>query len=619
MDRLQLYGRSLDVHADADQALLWEPRPQRAALSGTQVSPSPWSPISPSDVIAPLRRIDEDSVYSQWYTRDVQLPSFDPARAAKDKAVEILKKELTTAELEVLRLQERNSIQDVQSALDSALEEYQLKSKTSKARDWLSKCSSRVMYYAAVFDTFSQHHPEYVSLAWGAFKFLFIAVLNYEELLVEVSKAVSRIADALPRTELQSLLYPTPRMQDTVAQLYAKILEFTLMAIKFYKKGKLSHSILSVIKPFSLSFQPIIEEITERSRRVDQLASALSKAELRDLRIEFTRNSAHSDAEIRSLRLEVTRMRTDTLRLMEMMALQSQSFLSYQNEHKVMYRVRLIEQIQELIMLEDTPVADDTLAWCRSMRNRRRQKAPTQLPLQELSRLKSWLLSPESSLLLASGQGVKTSALDFAANFLDAILEKRSPVVWALPGTAIDLDGRADISMTGVLKSLISQALSINSDIVSEGINPLTAKHFKAATSIQQWFDILKRCVSSFKYLFLVIDASVIDAAAEHEEAETQRFKPGDFVEQMSHLISKKSQGYLKIVIASWKYSTISSIDTGGICGDIEISTDRGRRVERLMRQPKYRAVFRRRQYVLNDMLKTTVIGDLKGTRANGE
>lgn len=113
------------------------------------------------------------------------------------------------------------------------------------------------------------------------------AVINHEELLVEISKAVSRIADVLPRTELHSVLYPTQRMQDAVSQLYAKIIEFIMMAVKWYKKGKLAHSFTAITKPFNLGFKPIIEDITERSRRIDELASAASKAELRDLHISI--------------------------------------------------------------------------------------------------------------------------------------------------------------------------------------------------------------------------------------------------------------------------------------------------------------------------------------------
>lgn len=76
-------------------------------------------------------------------------------------------------------------------------------------------------------------------------------------------------------------------MQDAVSQLYAKIIEFFLMAIKWYYRGRLSHSIRSIVEPFSLGFKPIIDEITEGYRRVDELANAASKAELRDLHVSI--------------------------------------------------------------------------------------------------------------------------------------------------------------------------------------------------------------------------------------------------------------------------------------------------------------------------------------------
>lgn len=138
----------------------------------------------------------------------------------------------------------------------------------------------------AIFDTFAQHHPEYVSLAWGAMKFLFISVLNHEELLSEISKAISNLAEVLPRTELHSILYPTARMQEAVSLLYAKIMEFVVKAIKWCKKGKAMHAIAAIAHPFELKFKSIIEEITRRSRVVDEVANAASKAEIRGLTLE---------------------------------------------------------------------------------------------------------------------------------------------------------------------------------------------------------------------------------------------------------------------------------------------------------------------------------------------
>ena len=37
------------------------------------------------------------------------------------------------------------------------------------------------MYYGNIFDVFAQHHPEYVALAWGAMKFLFVVSLFWGE------------------------------------------------------------------------------------------------------------------------------------------------------------------------------------------------------------------------------------------------------------------------------------------------------------------------------------------------------------------------------------------------------------------------------------------------------
>jgi hypothetical protein len=71
-------------------------------------------------------------------------------------------------------LAEKPTMQDVVAAVESAKSEYEARSRKSKAREYLAAFSSRVMYYGSIMDTLSQHHPEYVSLAWGAMKFLFV-------------------------------------------------------------------------------------------------------------------------------------------------------------------------------------------------------------------------------------------------------------------------------------------------------------------------------------------------------------------------------------------------------------------------------------------------------------
>jgi hypothetical protein len=58
--------------------------------------------------------------------------------------------------------------------MGAALAAWQAKGKESKVVHWLRACSSRILHYGAIFEIFQNHHPEYVSLAYGAFKFLFV-------------------------------------------------------------------------------------------------------------------------------------------------------------------------------------------------------------------------------------------------------------------------------------------------------------------------------------------------------------------------------------------------------------------------------------------------------------
>jgi hypothetical protein len=61
---------------------------------------------------------------------------------------------------------------DVMKELNNSKLKYE-KKPASKARKWLAIFSGKVTYYNTVLDVLVQQYPEYVSLAWGAMKFLF--------------------------------------------------------------------------------------------------------------------------------------------------------------------------------------------------------------------------------------------------------------------------------------------------------------------------------------------------------------------------------------------------------------------------------------------------------------
>jgi hypothetical protein len=102
----------------------------------------------------------------------------------------------------------------------------------------------------------------------------------------ELAKAYSMIADLLPRTDFTLIHYPTDAMKEAISQLYAQIILFTSRAIRWYKKGKFSHAVSAVARPWALNWKDSVNDITEQSRRVESLARVAAQAELRDTRLE---------------------------------------------------------------------------------------------------------------------------------------------------------------------------------------------------------------------------------------------------------------------------------------------------------------------------------------------
>ncbi|KAF4462916.1 Nacht domain [Fusarium albosuccineum] len=539
--------------------------------------------------------------YADWYLGNPRGRWSNPAKNAYDSAIKVLKKELTLDECQAIWLRDHASMADVQDALSAAQQEYQNRVKGSRVRKWLSSCASRVTHYgiwksvqpslfASIFDVFVQHHPEYVSLAWGTFKFLFIAVVNHEELLAEISKAISRIADVLPRTELHSTLYPTDRIQEAVSMVYAKIIEFSIAAIKWYKKNKFMHAILSIIKPFSLSFKDIIDEVSDWSRRVDKLASAAAKAEIRGLHVD-----------VHGLRERIHQL-TELMHTHQ--TLQSQIMVELRDQ-KQFFRNSQIEDMRNVLLLEDTPLPDKSLTYCVSLRNRRRRKMPIQLPAPEILKLKQWLSDPSSSLLLAEGQGVRTSSVDFATDFINAVLEKEYPILWVLPSS--NEQEESSHSIKGILRSLVMKALDLNPGAVSNGVNPIRMQHLRNIVAVDQWFKILERCLASIPRVFMVIDMRSVEMAVDHDEDEGSFFKASDFVQRVSEMVHNRMGGGLKVVIVSWRFKTVTSLEANELFGEEQIFTDAGRRMQRLMRQPKYKAEFKRRNVQLVKRFKSTM------------
>ena len=103
---------------------------------------------------------------------------FEPAREAFARAKELFSNSLRSDQQEQIFGHDNNDIEEFRTIVNQAKEGYERRRQKGKARQWLSSFSSRLLYYGGVLDILAQHHPEYVSLAWGAVKFVFIVCMH---------------------------------------------------------------------------------------------------------------------------------------------------------------------------------------------------------------------------------------------------------------------------------------------------------------------------------------------------------------------------------------------------------------------------------------------------------
>jgi len=104
-------------------------------------------------------------------------------------------------------------------------------------------------------------------------------------MLASFCKGLSQIGDVLPRIELSLTLYPSPRMKNAIAHLYAYLIKYFIMAKDFYEEGKILHVLHSITRPFELRCKDLVSDIDRCSKNVTNLAVSGAQAEQRAMHL----------------------------------------------------------------------------------------------------------------------------------------------------------------------------------------------------------------------------------------------------------------------------------------------------------------------------------------------
>jgi hypothetical protein len=116
-----------------------------------------------------------DAIYCAYQLNSAS----DVAREAFEDAVQYFSDELTKDSKKRVWLKDYSSINEIHKLVCDMRERYNGSASNKKrVQKWVRKFASHIMQYGMVLDTLAQHHPEYVALAWGIVKFVFMVSNN---------------------------------------------------------------------------------------------------------------------------------------------------------------------------------------------------------------------------------------------------------------------------------------------------------------------------------------------------------------------------------------------------------------------------------------------------------
>ncbi|KAI0523917.1 hypothetical protein F5B22DRAFT_592503 [Xylaria bambusicola] len=455
-------------------------------------------------------------------------------------------------------ISEGTGSKDVLLIVTECMNKYEARRKHSEARTCLHAFAQRVSFYGNILDVFVQHHPEYVSLAWGAMKFLFVGVINHEKTVTTLAQALSDIADMLPQVKLSSALYPTQYMRTALDELYASIMEFMMRAYDWYEEGTLKHIIHSVTRPVELRYADILQRIARCSQRIQNLASVGQQAEVRDLHIGL-------DAKLHSMSSRFDERFDDMNAVVEeiksAMTLQSAAMINTNYLLTDIQFSQIMASITDLLLWDPAKM----FQYHRSLRDRRSHNSHQSLSTRfwTSSKLFGWFKSGTSDLLIVRGSPqARFSLRNFCVDVIEQLRSSHLPVLFALKvsqGVTEDTPS-ISVSWADVLKYLLRQALQETHGKQTEKSMSLSCARVHSARSDLEWFQNLEAALSAFeKQVYIVIDLEILDRNL--EESNGFSWLPS-FLSLFGKLAERRSTTRIKVLLITYGHEICSPMSS---------------------------------------------------------
>jgi hypothetical protein len=221
-------------------------------------------------------------------------------------------------------------------------------------------------------------------------------------------------------------------------------------------------------------------------------------------------------------------------------------------------RIHDIQFSQILKALKPEICPQQALDKAQSITKRSRSnKVPERETFEVIRRLERWFSSTTSSLfLLRVGPRAEAKAKELTSDIISLLQSKKMNVVWRIsPPTK-----KSEESMTEVLKTLIFQALQIDSSLLQDP-NELNVEKLQATHTQGEWYQLFQKILGRLSKCFVIIEAHDLYRAYKHEENWMSSFLKT--FSDLAHQASIESNR-IKVLILDYRVSKGPMLQTLG-------------------------------------------------------
>jgi hypothetical protein len=295
-------------------------------------------------------------------------------------------------------------------------------------------------------------------------------------------------------------------MKDTLSRLYAYIILFLQLCVKWYNRSSLGRLWSSLKKPFELDYEGLVEQIKISSAAVEDVANAGARVEIRDIRtiqdihhaqfVTFYNNLLDRQAALEDSMTQLMQVATSSNTLTQRISIDVREISA------TTYRLEF-DRIVEFLAPVIPPQAALLKAQSFARRNANTSLASSE-GVKTKRMLSSWASANRSTLLVVRVDlRTQKQARDLAANTIQALASQSQYVFWSL---SLPHDPNEDDSMVGVFKALAHQVLQNSPDLFAQFAEQLNLTKIHSTHSDSEWADLICLLLSKKPRAFLVLE-----------------------------------------------------------------------------------------------------------------